>query len=216
MAVHVTCQFDLPLPPAQVWNALKNVAEVAGCFPGVTKIEPMDDRSCKGVVLVKLGPMQLEFAGQFAFTELDDVALKASAQAQGQDQRGRGRAESKISLQVAPTPGGCRTTVLAETELSGTVAQFGRAKSVIQAVAETLIGDFAKNLERKLAPEPVAAVPVAVAPPTLAGDIAPAPATAAAPVAPVAARPNSPTPVSGFGLALRVIAQWWRGLLGRA
>jgi len=219
MAVHVTCHFDLPLPPAQVWNALKNVSEVAGCFPGVAKVEPIDDRSCKGVVLVKLGPMQLEFAGHFSYTGLDDAALKASAVAQGQDQRGRGRADSKISLQVQPTATGSRTTVSADTDLTGTVAQFGRAKSVIQAVAETLIGEFAKELERKLAPvaAPVPA-PVKVASRAPAEDAASGNTTSAAPAAaaPVAALATSTKPVNGLALALRVISHWWRGLFGRA
>ncbi|MDB5856423.1 MAG: hypothetical protein JWQ76_112 [Ramlibacter sp.] len=212
MAVHVTCHFDLSLPPQQVWNALKNVSEVAGCFPGVTKVEPVDDRSCKGVVLVKLGPMQLEFAGQFAYAELDDAALKASATAQGQDQRGRGRAESKISLQVQPTASGSRTTVSAETELTGTVAQFGRAKSVIQAVAETLIGEFAKELERKLAPAPLE---VATRAPTAQASAAGESSAAAGVAASVPAGVRGSRPVNGLGLALRVILQWLRGLFGR-
>lgn len=212
MAVHVTCHFDLSLPPAQVWNALKNVSEVAGCFPGVTQVEPIDDRSCKGVVLVKLGPMQLEFAGQFAYVSFDDAALSACATAQGQDQRGRGRAQSRIGLQVEPTPTGSRTTVSAQTELTGTVAQFGRAKSVIQAVAETLIGEFAGALERQLAP------PALSAPAAPAADAAPAGREPAGPArtSSVAPTANRGTPVSGFGLARRMIAQWWRGLLGRA
>lgn len=205
MAVQVTCHFDLPLGAHQVWNALKNVSEVAGCFPGVTSVEAIDPRTCKGVVLVKLGPMQLEFAGQFAFVELDEAVLKASALARGQDRRGRGRAESRISLHVEPTEAGSRTTVSAETELSGTIAQFGRAKSVIQAVAETLVGEFAKALELKLAP-------AGEAPPPPDGGLVPAQTS-------MPARQNSkaskPVPLSGLGLAVRAFMQWWRRLFSR-
>jgi uncharacterized protein len=194
MAVNVTCQFKLSLPPQQVWNALKDVTDVAGCFPGVTSVEPVDDHACKGVVEVRLGPMQLEFAGQFAYTDLDDTSRRATADAQGQDRRGRGRAESKIQLRVEPDGAGSLATVEAATELSGTVAQFGRAKSVIQAVAEALIGDFARNLEKKLAPSPV--ISAAVAGPTTA--------------------PENRAPVSGPGLAWRALTQWLRGLFLRA
>jgi carbon monoxide dehydrogenase subunit G len=205
MAVHVTCQFKLPLPPSQVWNALKNISEVAACFPGATRIEPVNEHSCKGIVKVKLGPMQLEFAGQFTFTELDDAQRRAVANAEGQDQRGRGRAESTISLQIeSDSEGGSLGTVSAATELSGTVAQFGRAKSVIQAVAETLIGEFAKNLECKLAPSLVAARSsegTATFPSTVAGStVEPAQVLA---------------PVNGLAFASRVLTRWLRGLFCR-
>lgn len=150
MPVAVTCQFNLLLPPEVVWNALKDVANVASCFPGVSRIEQVDDRACKGQVTVRLGPMQLEFAGQFTYTAVDDVALVATASAQGQDQRGRGRAQSKIRIHTAADGAGSVTTVQADTDLSGSVAQFGRAQSVIQAVAQTLISEFAKNLEVRL------------------------------------------------------------------
>jgi uncharacterized protein len=194
MAVNVTCQFKLSLPPQQVWNALKDVTGVAGCFPGVTSVEPLDDHACKGIVGVRLGPMQLEFAGQFTYTELDDANRRAAADARGHDRRGRGRAESKILLRVEPEGAGSVATVEAATELSGTVAQFGRAKSVIQAVAEALIGDFAKNLEKQLGPAP--AIPVAEVVPNTA--------------------PANRAPVSGFGLAWRALTQWMRGLFSRA
>ncbi|MBB5398032.1 carbon monoxide dehydrogenase subunit G [Paraburkholderia youngii] len=200
MASHVTCQFKLSLPPQQVWDALKDVEGVAHCFPGVMSVEALDEHACKGVVQVRLGPMQLEFAGQFLYTELDEANWCAAADAQGQDRRGRGRAESKILLKVLPEGMGSVTTVEAKTELSGTVAQFGRAKSVIQAVAETLIGDFAKNLEAKLAPEPAA--PLAVA------DLTPAAANPPAMV--------KRAPVGGLGLALRALTQWLRGMFSRA
>jgi carbon monoxide dehydrogenase subunit G len=163
-------------------------------------VEALDDRACKGVVQVRLGPMQLEFAGQFLYTELDDANWCAAADAQGQDRRGRGRAESKILLKVLPEGMGSVTTVEARTELSGTVAQFGRAKSVIQAVAETLIGSFAKNLEAKLAPAPVAPLAVTDLPPAASNP----PATA------------NRTPVGGFGVAWRALTQWLRGMFSRA
>ncbi|WP_321927523.1 SRPBCC family protein [Paraburkholderia guartelaensis] len=195
MASHVICQFRLSLPPEQVWDALKDVEGVAHCFPGVMSVEALNERACKGVVQVRLGPMQLEFAGQFLYTDLDDVHRCASADAQGQDRSGRGRAESKILLRVRQEGTGSVTTVEAKTELSGTVAQFGRAKSVIQAVAETLIGSFAKNLEAKLAPVPVAELPRAAANRTATANHA---------------------PVGGLGLACRALMQWLRGMFSRA
>ncbi|MGF6956334.1 SRPBCC family protein [Paraburkholderia youngii] len=200
MASHVICQFNLSLPPQQVWDALKDVVGVAHCFPGVMSVEALDERACKGVVQVRLGPMQLEFAGQFLYTELDDANWCATADAYGQDQRGRGRAESKILLKVLPEGAGSVTTVEAKTELSGTVAQFGRAKSVIQAVAETLIGSFAKNLEAKLAPAPVAPLAVTDRQRTAANPLATA----------------NRAPVGGLGLAWRALTHWLRGMFSRA
>lgn len=197
MGVQVACHFDLPLPASEVWQALKDVEHVAACFPGVSAVRALDAQSCAGTVTVKLGPMQLEFEGQFAYVGLDDDAMAAEARAHGQDRRGRGSAQSTIRLQVQSTPTGCRTLVTADTELVGTVAQFGRAKSLIQSVAETLIGDFAQRLGAALASDAAAAgragADEAAVPP-----------------------PRQPVSVSGFGVLVRALTHWWRGLFGRA
>jgi len=206
MPVQVNCQFRLPIPPSQVWTAFKNVSEVAACFPGVTSIQPIDETSCKGVVQVKLGPMQLEFAGQFAFTEVNDAERWAIASAQGQENRGRGRADSTIRLQIEPdTDGGSLTKVQASAELSGTIAQFGRAKSVVQAVAETLIGEFAKNLESTLSARQEVIHTSEPGAPVLAADPG-SPHGSNAQFARVAA------PANGLKFAFKSIWIWFRGL----
>ena len=55
----------------------------------------VDDRTDKGKVGVRLGPVALSFAGTVKFEEIDDTNHKARVAAQGNDAKGRGAARTR-------------------------------------------------------------------------------------------------------------------------
>ncbi|WP_203075272.1 SRPBCC family protein [Falsiroseomonas ponticola] len=186
--------FEVPLPPAEAWALLRDVQRIAPCMPGAELTEVIDERSFKGRVAVKLGPVALTFAGTARFEELDDATHTAKVKAQGTDQKGRGGANAVVGFALLPVPTGTRVDITTDVTLSGAVAQYGRGAGIIQAVAAELIGQFAERLRAMIARDAPAAGP--------APEASPAP-------------PPQAAPIGGFGLVWRALLSWLRSILGR-
>lgn len=145
--------FDVARPPAQAWPLLLDVPNCAACMPGVelTSIEP--DGSFKGKLSVKLGPVALKFNGIATLEDVDEVNHSATIRAKGADLQGRGSAGATARVRVVPN--GEASTVLIETDLqlSGLVAQYGRASGIISAMAGEMVTAFATNMRTRMLSE---------------------------------------------------------------
>jgi carbon monoxide dehydrogenase subunit G len=193
--------FDVPLPPDQAWPVLMDIRRMAPCMPGAELTEVVDDRSYKGKISVRLGPVALTFAGLVKFEEIDDAAHKARVRAQGDDAKGRGAAQAIATIRLEPNGSGSTVQVHTDLSLSGAVAQYGRGVGMIQATAAALIKQFAGNLKAELAtrgasPANASAASAATRP--------------AAPAQTATAPPPAAKPISGFALLARVL---WDSIL---
>ena len=182
--------FEVPLPPAEAWPVLMDIKRIAPCMPGAELTEVVDDKTYKGKIGVRLGPVSLTFAGTVAFEEIDNANHSARVKAQGTDAKGRGGANATASFRLEPVASGSKVLVHTDLALSGSVAQYGRGVGMIQATAAQIINQFANNLKAQLTAAPVAA-PGAVAP------------AASAPAA--SAPPPAAKPISGFALMAKVL-----------
>jgi len=205
--------FEVPLPPAQAWPVLMDIARIAPCMPGAQLTEVVDAETYKGNIAVRLGPVALTFAGIVKFEAIDNAAHTARVKAQGNDAKGRGGANAAASFRLEPTATGSKVLVHTDLTLSGAVAQYGRGVGMIQATAAQLMKQFAENLKKQLA----AAAPT----PTSAATATPAASPSAATVAPSSSAVPSPSapppaakPISGFALMARVIWDAIRRLFG--
>jgi carbon monoxide dehydrogenase subunit G len=176
--VELKNEFSVATPIENAWPMLLDVASIVHCVPGGELLEQLDERSFKGRVSVKLGPMLLNFEGIAKFVEIDVPARRARIDARGTDTKGRGAAQAKVKLQLEPDGSSTKVSILTDLQLSGSVAQIGRASGLIEEVSQHLIGEFADNLDRRIA----------------GGSSA----TAAAPA-------ETPAPISGFRLAVQVV-----------
>jgi carbon monoxide dehydrogenase subunit G len=206
--------FEVPLPVDEAWKLLMDIRRIAPCLPGAELTEVVDDRTYKGKVGVRLGPVSLAFAGTVKFDEIDDAAHRAKISAQGSDAKGRGAANAMAIFHLEPVTGGAKVLVHTNLTLSGAVAQYGRGIGIIQMTAAQIITQFANNLKAQFAPVAAPAAAVAsVAAPT------PAPAAAvrasATPAAASSAPPAAAKPISGFALAGAVFVAWLKRLFGR-
>ncbi len=177
--------FEVPLRIDEAWRVLMDIRRVAPCMPGAELTDVVDDRTYKGKIAVRLGPVALAFAGIVKFDEIDEAAHRARVSAQGSDTKGRGGANASASFHLESDASGA-TKVLVHTNLtlSGSVAQYGRGVGIIQITAGQIITQFANNLKAQLAPRPPSGDVMAAtaAPDAGAADaIAPAAAAAAAP-----------------------------------
>src|SRR5215475_4766240 len=163
-----------------------DIKRIAPCMPGAELTEVVDDRTYKGRIGVRLGPVALTFAGTVTFEEIDNAGHSARVKAQGTDAKGRGGANATASFRVEPAAGGSKVLVHTDLALSGAVAQYGRGVGMIQATAAQIINQFAGNLKAQLAAAPQAAS----SDPSAATSAEPAPAA---------------RPISGFALMAKVL-----------
>jgi uncharacterized protein len=204
-----------------------DIRRIAPCLPGAELTEVVDDRTYKGKVGVRLGPVSLAFAGTVKFDEIDDAAHRAKISAQGSDAKGRGAANATATFHLEPVAAGSKVLVHTNLTLSGAVAQYGRGVGIIQITAAQIITQFANNLKAQFAPAsaaPAASAPAPTPVPAAAASAPAAPAAVSAPAAlatpTTAAAPSSPPPaaakpISGFALAGAVFVAWLKRLFGR-
>jgi len=190
--------FEVPLPPAQAWALLMDIERIAPCMPGAQLTEVVDDKTYRGNISVRLGPVALTFAGTVAFEALDNESRTARVRAQGTDAKGRGGAHAVSSFRLEPSAEGSKVLVHTDLNLSGAVAQYGRGVGMIQSTAAQLMKQFAAALRAQV----IQRAGAASAP---AGS---AERVQSPPEAPVTQAPPAVTaakPISGLSLMARVI-----------
>lgn len=141
-------QFSVPVPVARAWEVLLDVERVAPCMPGAT-VESFDGETVVGKVKVKVGPIQVTYAGEARFKEKDEAVRRVVVDAAGKESRGAGTANATITAQLHDA-GEASTNVSVTTDLAitGKPAQFGRG--VMVEVGNKLLGRFADCLADEL------------------------------------------------------------------
>lgn len=141
--------FEVPASPDVVWGYLLDVEQVAPCMPGAELTEVVDDRTWKGKVTVKLGPVTLAYAGTVVMEERDDDAHRAVLQAKGTETRGKGTARATVTAALEPASGGgTRAELTTDLTLSGAAAQL--ARGMLGDVSGKLTQQFADCLAQRL------------------------------------------------------------------
>lgn len=191
--------FEIPLPPDAAWTMLLDLERIAPCLPGATITEKIDDRTYKGKVGVRLGPVALSFTGKATFAEIDESGYRARVKAQGTDEKGRGGAQADVTFQLEPAGRDTRVVIDTDLNLSGSVAQYGRGAGIIQATSEQLVDEFANNLRRHLAHG-------STAPETVETDS----------MQPVGGGEREARPISAFAFMLRVLRRMGARLFRRS
>lgn len=137
--------FDVSVPIDEAWKVLTDVERIAPCLPGA-QLQEIEGEEYRGIVKVKVGPIQAQYKGKATFLERDDVAYKAVLEGAGRDTRGQGNASAIITAQLEPSGAGTRVTVTTDLTVTGKVAQFGRG--VLADVSAKLLTQFVDNLEQ--------------------------------------------------------------------
>jgi carbon monoxide dehydrogenase subunit G len=142
--------FIIPVPPEQAWQALLDVEQVAPCMPGAT-VDAFDGEVISGKIKVKVGPIQMTYAGKARFTEKDEATKTVVLEASGKETRGSGTASATIRSSLQDEAGQTRVLVRTTMTVTGRPAQFGRG--VMAEVGGRIIGKFASNLATELSGE---------------------------------------------------------------
>ena len=135
---------------ALVWEALRDVEQVARCLPGAALTEPVADNRLKGRIAVKLGPIGANFVGE-AEMVLDDAGFSGVIEGSGRDRLSATRAKGRVAYRLLEADAGAATRVEIELAyaLAGPLAQFGRG-GIVTDLAARLTAAFADNLQAHL------------------------------------------------------------------
>lgn len=144
----IKSEFDVAESPDKVWAFFNDIPLVASCLPGADISEQVDADRYKGTVVIKAGPVRLDFAGEATIRERDDAIRRIVVDASGADIKGRGQAALLVDAVVVPHGSGSKVRVDQDLHLSGAAAQYGRG--LVQDVTAVLLDDFASNMRRQL------------------------------------------------------------------
>ncbi|QGH70699.1 SRPBCC family protein [Pseudactinotalea sp. HY158] len=150
----LTHDFTVGAPITQTWAALTDVPRVARCMPGAAVDESTTDPYV-GTVTVRVGAVTQKFRGTISFAECDESARRLRMDLEGRDVRGASGASATLTMQLGDEGAhSTRVSVVTSLQLSGKVAQFGRA--MLEDVSNAILTKFVANLEADLrgAPAP--------------------------------------------------------------
>ena len=159
--MHIENSFVVTAPPPQVWDLLLDVERVAPCMPGAELTEVVDDKTWKGRVRMRIGPVSMTYSGTVVMVERDDAIRAVTLRAEGRETSGKGNAAATVRSTVEPAAdGGSKVLIHQDLQLSGMAAQFGGR--MMQDVSAHLTQQFADSLSAQLTAEP--GQPAAAAP----------------------------------------------------
>ena len=144
----IKSDFEVSESIDSVWRFFDDIPQVAACLPGAELNEHVGDDKYVGKVVIRMGPIKLQFAGSAQIKERDDKAKRIVVDAAGADEKGRGQAAMLLTATLASTPRGTKVEVSMDLQLSGPAAQYGRG--MISDVTVVLLRDFATNLQNRL------------------------------------------------------------------
>ncbi len=150
MAIEIKETFQVDAPIDEVWRFMINAENLAGCMPGASLDEKIDDRNFVGAVKLKIGAITARYQGDISFVEMDENAhfLELLAKAK---EKGGGTVNATISTRcIALADGQTEVQCDSSTDLTGRIVQVGRG--MIEGVSQQIIQKFVANVKSSLEP----------------------------------------------------------------
>ncbi|MCZ6891523.1 MAG: SRPBCC family protein [Chloroflexi bacterium] len=122
---------------------MTNPESVVSCIPGASVDEVVDERSFKGRVAMKVGPVEAKYQGEARFEELDAENYRMRMVAQG---TGQGTASMIMTSRLQSIEGGgTEVSVIAEVNMTGRLVQLG--SRMIKFVSDQVFDQFVKRVQ---------------------------------------------------------------------
>ena len=139
--------FIINAPQQEVWNFMFDIPRLSKCVPGIESVEVLDDKTYRGKLVVRVGPIKSEFSGTIILTEVS-APNQIAGMVEGDDKASASSVKATFTGTLTPVDGGTQAAFQVEANLRGRLAQFGGP--VISATAKKLTAEFAKNLRAQL------------------------------------------------------------------
>lgn len=144
-----TQECTIPVARERLWDFMMEVPRVARCVPGVEAVEAVDGGAYRGRLKVQVGPIRLALDGTITVEAQDRDAGQARMRAEANDRRLGGGIRARLGLALAPVEGGTHLKIETDLAVLGKIGEFGQP--VIKKKADSLLAEFARNLQSALA-----------------------------------------------------------------
>ena len=131
----------------KVWELLFDIPRLSQCVPGIESVEIVDDKTYRGKLVVKVGPIKSQFNGMVTLTGIEPPE-RISGLVEGDDKASDSSVKASFSGTLTPVEAGTQAAFVVDVNLRGRLAQFGGP--VITATAKKITAEFAKNLRAEL------------------------------------------------------------------
>ncbi len=150
MQSNIEKSFTVHEPADKVWTFLRDPRRVVTCVPGAQLTEQIDDKTYKGEVGMKVGPVVTHFSGEIHIDGLDDERRELRISGTGADTGGKGSASMQMVGRVTAKDDGT-TEVFNSMEITvvGRLAQFG--SRMMQDISNRMFAQFTDCLAQNLA-----------------------------------------------------------------
>ncbi|GBD17235.1 hypothetical protein HRbin26_02154 [bacterium HR26] len=144
----ISQEFTLNAPRVRVWDFFLDVPRSSACMAGVEDVTQVDEKTYRGRIQVKIGPLRAGFSVTVELSEVQPPE-RLVLLVQGDDRATGSLVRAVVSALLQPQGG--RTLVSYQMDLSirGALGRFGG--TVIQDVARKMTAQFVECVERSLA-----------------------------------------------------------------
>jgi uncharacterized protein len=150
MALEISKTFTIDASRSAVWAFLTDPQRVARCLPGAAITEKVDDRTYRGTITVKVGPVAASYKGKVVFEKLEAASGTAEIVASGQDVKGKGGADMRMHSQLTEiAPARTEVATTSQVNITGILAQMGGR--MIQDVSDQMLQQFTAAMQAELA-----------------------------------------------------------------
>lgn len=139
--------FVIHAPQDKVWDFLFDIPELSQCIPGIESVEVLDEKTYRGKLVVRVGPIKSAFAGLVTLTEAN-APDRIAGTVEGNDKSSASSVKASFTGTLKAVESGTEAAFEVEANLRGRLAQFGGP--VITATAKKLTAEFAKCLKERL------------------------------------------------------------------
>lgn len=139
--------FVINAPREKVWDFLFDLPRLSQCIPGIESVEVVDDKTYRGKLVVRVGPIKSAFSGTVTLKEIN-APDRIAGTVEGDDKSSASSVKASFTGTLKSIDGGTEAAFEVEANLRGRLAQFGGP--VITATAKKLTAEFAKCLKEKL------------------------------------------------------------------
>ena len=138
MAMTMTGEYQLPVPPQAVWEKLNDPATLKACIPGCEQLDKTSDTEFQAVATTKIGPVKAKWKGKVNITDLDPPnGYKIVGEGEGGV---AGFAKGSAVVALTDTDGGTLLTYNVDAQIGGKLAQLGQR--LINGAAKKMADEF--------------------------------------------------------------------------
>ena len=131
----------------EVGDFLNDTKRAASCVPGVEEVMAVEDGWYEGRVRIKVGPLGMNFSGRARTESTGEDVWRMHGE--GRDTRVSSGVTAAVEAELAEVdPAVTEVSIKADVNFSGRLAEMGQP--LIRRKADSLVKEFAKNLEEAL------------------------------------------------------------------